>query len=207
MFKIQSPEDQVKFILPLNRDTEHLGYNTRLIIDAPVLTEPRAWLLSKVNRTVSKGIAMYTAAQDTFNQHTDVPFYDESGNVLYWVADWKQSKIAPEEITSSDPTSLLSSITSKITYSGTSSQIKVGGSKMFTVSFYDDDQPVEHEIGEWSFLIDNEDITDQLSLSYPAENKAKVKIPNNDELVGKILTIVNTSGDVVSSTEVELIAL
>ena len=209
MFKIQSPEDQTKFILPLNRDTETLGYNVRLIIDAAVLTEPRAWLLSKVNRTVSKGIAVFTTAQDTFNQHTDMPFFDEDGNVKYWIADWKKSELSPEEAIPSDDTPIAESdFVSKITYSGTTNKIKIGGAKTFTLSFYDDDLPVEHDTGEWSFLIGDENITDQLVITYPSPEKVKIKIPDNDDLIGKILSVVNTTPDgIVSSVDVELVAL
>ena len=42
-FKIQSPEDQQKFIVPLNRDSETLFYSQRMIIDNNVLTEPRVF--------------------------------------------------------------------------------------------------------------------------------------------------------------------
>ncbi len=34
-------EDQYKFAVPLNRDTEKLYYNQRIIIDNKVLSEPR----------------------------------------------------------------------------------------------------------------------------------------------------------------------
>lgn len=205
-YKFQQPEDQVKFCLPLNRDTEHLYYNTRLIIDANVLTEPRAWVISKINRNNIKGVSIFTCAQDLFNQHTDVAFYDDDGNVKYWVADWKSSAVNPDEAVV-DNTALFASITSKITYSGTSSQIKVGGSKTFTLTFYDDDIPVEHDCGEWSFIMNGVDITDKLTLSYPAANKVKVRVPSDDSLIGKILSITNTYDDIVSSIDVEVIAL
>lgn len=207
MFKIQSPEDQVKFILPLNRDTEYLFYNTRLIIDANVLTEPRAWLISKINRDSSKGVAVFTAAQDTFNQHTDKAFYDENGNVKYWIADWEQSKLEPEEAVPTEEITTPSA-ESRISYSGTTNKIKIGGAKTFTLSFYEDDLPVEHETGEWTFFIDDENITDQLDITYPSPEKVRIKLPNDDDLIGKILSVVNTTPDgIVSSVDVELIAL
>lgn len=207
-FKIQSPQDQSKFILPLNRDTEQLWYNTRLIIDAPVLTEPRAWLLSKINRTESNGIVVFTATQDIFNQHTDVPFFDDNGNVKYWIADWNKTEIPPEEAIPIDEEPTPLSIISQIIYSGTTNQIKIGGTKTFTVVYYEDDQPVEHDTGEWTFFVGDEDITDQLVITYPSPNKVKIKLPNDDDLIGKILSIVNTTSDgIVSSVDVELIAL
>ena len=206
-YRFQQPEDQVKFALPLNRDTEYLYYNTRLIIDANVLTEPRAWLVSKINRMNSKGIVIYTLTQDLFNEHTDKADYDENGNVIAWWADWNSSLIVPEEGIQ-DVASLLPSIISKITASGNSKQIRIGGQKTFTLSFYEDDEAVEHDPGEWSFFIEDKDISDILSISYPAENKVKIKFNGDDNYIGKIITINNTTSDeIIASIDVEIIAL
>ena len=158
-----------------------------MIIDANVLTEPRAFEVSKVNRSNVKGITVITLAQGLFNQHTDRAFY--------------------EQAIDSDPTSLLTSTTSKITYSGNIGQIKVGGSKTFTVTFYDGDEaPVDYQPGEWSIIIDGEE-SDLATISYPAENKAKVKLKQDDSLIGKILTVTHTSGEITASADVEIIAL
>ena len=186
-----------------------LYYNTRMIIDANVLTEPRAWLISKINRSVSKGVAVFTVTQDLFNEHTDKAIYDENGNVISWWADWNQSVITPEEgIPQQDTASLFSSITSKITPSGNTNQIRVGGSKTFTVSFFEEDQVIEYDPGTWSFTIDGENAEELLSLSYPAENKVRVKFNGDDSYIGKILTVQNVSGeDIISSCDVEIIAL
>ena len=186
-----------------------LYYNTRMIIDANVLTEPRAWLISKINRTVSKGVVVFTVTQDLFNEHTDKAIYDENGNVISWWADWNQSVITPEEgIPRQDAAPLFSSITSKITPSGNTNQIRVGGSKTFTVSFFEEDQAVEHDQGTWSFTIDGENAEELLSLSYPAENKVRVKFNGDDSYIGKILSINNTTSDeITSSVDVEIIPL
>ena len=95
MYKFQQPEDQIKFCLPLNRDTESLYYNTYLVIDANVLTEPRVFQISKINRSNSKGIAVFTCTQELANQHTLKADYDEDGNVVAWWADWNDGQIAP----------------------------------------------------------------------------------------------------------------
>ena len=205
MYKFQQPEDQVKFILPLNRDTECLYYNTRMIIDANVLTNPRAWLISKINRNAVNGVVVYTAAQDLFNQHTDVAFYRDNGDVDYWVADWKQSAVTPENIIQEDD-SLLVSVTAKITTSGNSNQLKVGGSKTFTVTFYEDDQAVDYTYGSWAFYFDDEDASDLFTLSYPAPSKVKAKFTGGDTYIGKVFTVKHVSGDVSASFNVEIIA-
>jgi len=44
----------------MTRDTETLFYNHRMIIDAKVETEPRAWLISKINRISPNGICRIT---------------------------------------------------------------------------------------------------------------------------------------------------
>jgi len=138
MYKFTQPEDQTQFCLPLNRDTEHLYYNTYLVIDANVLTEPRVWEVSKINRSNSKGIAIFTCAQDMANQHTLKADYDEDGNVIAWWADWKEHEVEPTpavHISENIP----SLITSRITVSG-KPQFKIGGSaKTFTVTYYDNE--------------------------------------------------------------------
>lgn len=177
-----------------------------MILDANVLTEPRAWLISKISRGSNKGVAVFTAAQDVFNQHTDKAFFDEDGNVLYWVADWNKTMVAPDEAVKTDE-SLFSSITSKITASGNNAQIRVGGSKTLTVTFYEDDTIIDHEVGNWSFSLNGEDAAPLLNISQPSANKVKIKFAGGDEYIGSILTITNTSGDIVSSIDVEIIAL
>lgn len=149
-------------------------------------------------------------AQDLFNQETDVPFYKENGDVDFWVADWNQSKVSPENLIQDDE-SLFVSIKPKITASGDSQNIKIGGSKTFTVTFYEDDQPVDFIPGTWSFFIDNEDATGVISTTFPAENKARAKFTGGDDYIGKILTVKYTapiSGEeVTASLDIGIIAL
>ena len=194
----------------MNEITETLWYNLRIIIDTDLYnndSEPRSWLVSKVNRIAPRGICNLTMTQDRWDQRHDYIERDEEGNIVGIWADYFQSNIKPESI-NVETTSLLSSITSKITYSGTSNQVKLGGSKTFTVTFLEEDTPVEHDYGTWSVLMDGDiDVTDQLSPSYPAENKLRIKIPRDNDLIGKILSIVHTSEDIVSSTDVEIKAL
>lgn len=122
-------------------------------------------------------------------------------------ADYFTTSVEPES-TDIEDEGLFTSITSKITASGTPDQVKVGGSKTFTLSFYEEDEAVEHDPGEWSFLLDGEEIADQLVITYPAPNKARVKLSKDDDLIGKILSIVNTTSDgIVSKADVEVIPL
>ena len=79
--KETTPQDQQKFVVPLNRMTENIYYDQRMIIDAPVLTEPRTWIVSKVNRIAANGLVHVTLAQSKFNAHTDYIETDGDGNV------------------------------------------------------------------------------------------------------------------------------
>lgn len=211
MYKVQQPEDQTQFCLPLNRDTEHLYYNTYLVVDAHVLTEPRVFQISKINRSNSKGIAIYTCAQDLANQHTLKADYDEDGNVIAWWADWKATEIEPVPgvSVSEEIIPISSSTISKITCTG-KSQFKIGGSsKTFTVTYYDKNSEVveDHAVGEWTFTIDDTPVNEELLTLTPDGNKLKVKFLGDDSYIGKILTITNTSEDAVASLQVEIIAL
>ena len=212
-YKFTQPEDQAKFALPLNRDTEHLYYNTSLVLDANVLTEPRVWKISKINRTNSKGIAVFTCAQEQANTHTLKADYDEDGNVIVWWADWEERVIEPvEAIPNVEPTeddySPTPSVISEITCSG-KAQVKVGGStKTLTVKFTDSDRdPIEFQPGEWNFKIGDEDVTSLINLTDVSEGKVKVKFLGGDEYLNKILTAIYTSSDAVASLNLEIIAL
>lgn len=211
MYKVQQPEDQSQFILPLNRDTEHLYYNTFLVIDANVLTEPRVWQISKINRSNSKGVAIFTCAQDLANQHTLKADYDEDGNVTAWWADWDEHEVTPTPAVQPEDPLPPSSITSIITCTG-KPQFKIGGSaKTFTVTYYNEEneQIQDHPPGEWSFSIDDLPVDPELLLLTPSENgvKNKVKFLGDDSYIGKILTITNTAEDAAASLQVEIIAL
>ena len=201
------------FAVPIARETETLWYNLRLIVDNKVEREPRCWLVSKINRISHKGICTITMAQDTFNQHTDYIEKDEFGNTVGMWGDFFASSITPTpivpDIQDDDDFSPTSDYISTVTCSG-KNQIKIGGSmKTLTVRFTDGyGDPSEFLPGEWSFVIDDEPIPeDLLTITDVAENKIKVKFNGGDEYIGKILEATYTSGDVVSSLKLEVIPL
>ena len=197
----------------MSRETETLFYNHRIIIDnRGISTEPRAFQISKVNRVSHNGICTVTAAQDRFDQHTDYIEKDEFGNTVGMWADFFASSITPTPIVpdiQDDDFSPTSDYISTVTCSG-KNQIKIGGSmKTLTVRFTDGyGDPAEFLPGEWSFVIDDEPIPeDLLTITDVAENKIKVKFNGGDEYIGKILEATYTSGDVISSLKLEIIAL
>lgn len=199
-------EDVQKFILPLNRDTEKIYYNQRLILDAPILTEPRAWQISKINRLSTPGIVLFTLSQTFFNAHTDLIEKDRDGNVVGMYADYYKSQVEPKE------NSIHEYARGEITYSGIKPQLKIGGSyKKFTVSFTD---IIDGFDGVWTYQIDGADASSIITVLTPSdssdlsENQIKIKAPNDDLYIGKVLTITYTRTDgAVANVDVEMVAL
>ena len=204
-YAITSPEDQQKFVVPLNRDTEKIYYDLRMIIDSGVITEPRTWEVTKVNRISPNGIARITLAQNKFNQHTDYIETDDLGNVVGMWAGYYDTPITP-----TDPIPEITDLTCNITYSGTSPQIKVGGSyKKLTATFYKNSTKIDPIIGTWKFLIDGEDASDVITIieTETEPYQIKVKAPTDPEYIGKILTVQYVTDKVTGSLNVDIIAL
>ena len=190
-YRIEAPEDQYKFILPLNRDTEHIFYNQRLILDAKVLTEPRAWRITKVNRLGSKGVILFTVAQDQFNQHTDYIELDGEGNIVGMWADFFNH--IPQDPPTTPP------LKSEIVYSGLKPEIKIkGGYKKLTLTNVED--------GDWSFAIGDQDASDLVSTLSHGESsdvevgQIKVKFLGGNEYLGEVLTVKYTVQGVTWAT-------
>ena len=136
-------EDQYKFAVPLNRDTEKLYYNQRIIIDNKVLTEPRAWQITKINRIAPNGIARLTVAQNHFDQNIDYIEKDDNGNIIGMWADYFTSPIEPTDNPNPDPE------LAEIEYLGGTPNMKVGGGyKKYSVVFKDG----IFKPGIWSFF-------------------------------------------------------
>ena len=193
----------------MTRDTETLMYNIRMIVDTAVESEPRAWLISKVNRISPNGICRITLAQDTFDQHNDYIEKDSEGNIIGMWANYYNNKIIPEPIIPDD-TSTPSSIKSVITCSG-KSIIKIGGSaKTFTLTYYDEEGNIsDYTPGYWALWIDNKRVPNAIVeyIETDDPHKLKIKFLGDDSYIGKILKIRNTSDDVVAELDVEIIAL
>ena len=196
----------------MTRDTETLFYNIRMIIDSKVETQPRAWLISKINRISPNGIVRVTLTQDTFDQRKDYIEKDEDGNIIgmwanYWNSSVEPEPILPDVVVPDDEQSEL--VTSTITCSG-KPQFKIGGSaKTFTVTYYDEEgqELPDHTPGIWQFFIDNDELSPELFNLIQDGNKVKVKFLGDDSYIGKIVTITNTSEDSVGTLQIEIIAL
>jgi len=182
-YKVTSVEDQQKFCVPVNRDTERLFYNQRIIIDNKVINrEPRTWQVTKVNLVDNKGVIVTTLAQTMFDEHKDYIEKDEDGNIVGMWASYYESAIEPTKPEDEKP---LTSIYSTISYSGTKPEIKSGGSyKKFTVNFYnknDELLPYSDFPGDWSFEIKGEN-GKPCNCDNP-EDLITVMIPENEKMV------------------------
>lgn len=183
-YRITSIEDQYKFLVPLNRITELLYYNQRLIIDADnILTEPRAWKVSKVNRLASPGIALITLAQDKFDPNAD--YRDEDG---IWWADYYSHDGVPNVPNEAES---VENINGVITCAG-SQNIKVRGSyKKLKITYFNKDKEIETVNGTWHFYFNDSLIDDIISVSHSgvADNEIKIKFMGEPTYIGKEIVV------------------
>jgi len=189
-------EDQQKAIVPLNRDTEQIYYNLRMLIDTAVLSEPRAWHVSKVNRLSSNGLIQLTFAQDQYDQHTDYleTETDELGRERV-IAMWANYYDYPD-IHDAEPSKQSDiNIYGEISCSGVSSILKVGGGyKTLSIQFYKEDEAVPYITGVWSYEIDGVDVSSMIAEKTTLEdNQIKIKFIGGEEYIDKNLTVKHTT--------------
>ena len=195
--RFTSQENQNKVWLPLNPITEKIWYtnesskNMRVLVSS-FTDNAIAWQISKVENAQPLGIQKLTLYQDFFDQHRDYIEKDSDGNIIGMWASYFDSEIAPTD--PSTPTTPPSSIAARI--SASTSTIKVGGSyKNLTVNLFNDsNEDITTEYADatftWTCSIDNEDWTDKVTWRAGTEyNQKKVKFPNDDSTIGKILSV------------------
>jgi hypothetical protein len=189
------PDNQQKAYLPLNPITEKLWYtddeskNMRMVVSAPT-DHPLVWTLTKIENASPLGIQTLTFYQNFWNDHTDYIEKDDDDNIVGMWANYFDG-LTPTDPDDSTPTPT-TSVTAKI--SSTSSTIKVSGSyKTINLSFYNEsgeDITSDFENAEitWRFTVDGSecDSVIQKDISY---NEKKIKLSDNYDLLGKILTI------------------
>ena len=209
-YRSETVEDQQKFLIPLNRITENIWYNQRLLIDNKVITdECRAWRVTKVNRTSYNGLSLITLSQDHFNKDTDLIEKDADGNTIALWADYYSEPVTPDDY---DPTPIPHQTDyGVITISG-KNEIKVGGSyKKLSINFFSaNGRPIPHKTGTWSFEIDSEIITPAVSTEGLEENQIKIKLPSEDGLyINKVLKakyVVNEFS-IITTHEISVVSL
>ena len=211
--KFTVPEDQQKFIVPMNSVSEQIFYNQRMIIDNKIDVnsgnEPRAWMVSKVNRISSNGTLLVTLAQDQFNAHTDYIEYKDDKDPSTIIGMWADY-YSTDGTTPSDVTPPSENVHSAITFVG-KANIKIGGSyKKFTVTFYDGETPIDFKLGQWSFEIDGVDASSlvQTDATDVDANQIKVKFIGSEDYMGKILKVsYSSTTGIVSSVDILLMGV
>ena len=207
-YRIESVEDQQKFIVPLNSISELLYYNQRMIIDTKVDVlrggEPRTWQISKVNRLSSNGTALVTLTQEQFNPHTDYIEYEDPNDPSTIIGMWANYYNNDDGIPTDDET-VTSDVHAVITYVG-KANIKVGGSyKKFTVNFYEGEEPIDFKLGQWNFTIDGVDASSLIKTDTSGleQNQIKVKFIGSEDYMGKTLNVeYSSTTGIVSSIDI-----
>lgn len=205
-YKLTLPEDQQKFIVPLNKISETLFYNQRMIIDnMGVETEPRTWHISKVNRLNANGTVLVTLAQTEFDDHTDYIERDSDGNIIGMWASYYSGQVTPTDPNNPD----VSDIHAKISYKGAqNNQLKIGGSaRTFIVKFYDKDIEIPYRSGTWSFTIDGVDASSVFSAVLQSDNTTKIKFIGGEDYMGKKAILTFTSGVVIASIDINIVGV
>lgn len=199
-YKITTPDDTQKFIVPINKDTELLFFNLRMIIDNKgISTEPRVFLISKTNR-LNNGVVIVTVKQDQFDATHDYIEYaeDDSDKIVGFWADYFTGDVIPVDADKPQ----LPTTRPVMSYKGRQDfTVKVGGSpRHFVVRYYDiDDNEVDYREGEWSIKVDDEIYDGELISIEPTGDNGHAKVrlaKKNDEnrlglnkLIGKKCTV------------------
>lgn len=194
-----------------------------MIIDNNILTEPRAWRISKVNRITPNGNVKLTFAQDQYDPHLDyVEIDEETGEFLgKWANYYGNGEVEPQYPSEPD-----TQVYCEVTTPGKPT-IKMNDTyKKFTVNFYKQGEEIEFKEGEWSFAIKEtesgtviklDDPTVLLQIKYYGdakdinENQIKVKYIGDMEYYNWILIVTYTETEddknISSSIEVNITRL
>lgn len=155
------------------------------------------------------GLQKLVLYQDKFNVNTDFVEKDENGNIIGMWADYFQSPIEPKETQSENRPDSDYGI---ITCSGHTQKLKIGGGyKTLTCSFFTPSgKPAAHTAAEWHFSIDGLSADDSIIQSQTdTPNSVRIKCPNDQNYIGKILTVSvqDDSGTCSCELQLELISL
>lgn len=220
-----TPNDVIKFYLPMNEVTSKLTYNQRIIVDTKVNVAngdiPRVWQISKLSRTTPHGIGVYTGDQDVWDPNRDYIEYGVEGDpstITGMYADYYGENI-PEDFLDEHPINPDKHI--DIVYTGVSQTLKVGGSsKKLTALFYRGEEQLAYEDGTWTYEVDGIDIKargligenfsgldpNQVRINFYNDSKSNPNYISGDpnyvgtDYVGKVLTITYTATSGVVGT-------
>lgn len=168
----------------MNRDVEKVFYNLRILVDNKVLTEARAWKISKVNRIISNGVGIFTLAQDKFNPNAD--YRDDEG---FWWANYFDPSTG--QSTTENEITPIDNIYGVINCVGSQS-IKVHGSyKKLSISYFNGEKPIDPMQGTWHFLVNDLDASSLIQVKTDGlqPNEIKIKFLGESIYIGKEIDI------------------
>ena len=207
-YKTSVQENQMKFVVPYNKETATLFHNMRIIY-SPQIETPICWRITKVEGINPFGLMNITLYQDMYNPHTDVIEKDEKGN---WIAAWadliKDNNLPNDNPIIPDPQSFGNY--AEITYAGTEPHIKVNGSyKKIILTYYNSNEILKDQTpGEWSYWIDDIDVGELIKvIESDSPNIIKIKFLGDENYLGKTLTIKNIRDDIVGTLQLQIVSL
>ena len=198
--RIAGVNDMTAIWVPTNSSTQTIGYNQRFIISDVGRVPALCYEVSKISDTSPVGLVKFSLKQTEFNEKTD--------NAEDMIADYYQSEFEPTEYGNES----VEVDTFEVTYNGTKSTVKVGGSpKIFTAQLPKDnsfDIIWKLSDGEKTYggIYDNYEQTFGDYTITTNDRVMTVKVAHNYKLVGTILTISAECADGSSgSVQVEVI--
>lgn len=188
-------EQQHVMLMPSNKDTNILTYNTRLLVSNEGRYPPIAWKISKVQPSVVNDTVRFTMTQEQYNAATD--------DAELMLADYRKSYVQPE---TPELEEVLTVSDLEIAYSGKPVVRAGGGYKKFTLKTRINGQLVDPEDEvEWSIAFPDGD--PEKLIQSKEGNVLKIKCTNDYSLIGKTFTITAESTHSSKSIIVEVVSL
>lgn len=187
-------EQQHVMLMPSNKDTNILTYNTRMLVSNEGRYPPIAWKISKVQPSVTSDTVRFTMTQEQYNAAVD--------DAELMIADYRKSYVEPE-LPELEETPMTSDL--EITYSGKPAVRAGGGFKKFRLKTRINGELVDaSDDVDWS--VDFGGKEDRLECSV-VDSVFRVKCLGDYSLIGQTFTLTADSGHSTKSIIVEVISL
>ena len=194
-YTTQVVEQQHVMLMPSNKDTNTIGYDSKFLVSNEGRYPPIAWKISKIQPSVVNDTVRFTMTQEQFNASTD--------DAELMIANYKMSYVEPElpEIEEIPTVSDL-----EIVYAGHPAVRAGGGYKKFTLKTRVDNNLID-ATGDIEWSVDFADNDPTKLERIIADNVFKVKCINDYSLIGKTFTITANNNNSSKSITVEVTSL
>ena len=194
-YTLQVVEQQHVMLMPSNKDTNTIGYDSKFLVSNEGRYPPIAWKVSKIQPSVVNDTVRFTMTQEQFNAATD--------DADLMIANYKVSYVEPE-LPEFEEVPTVSAL--EIAYAGRPAVRAGGGYKKFTLKSRENDNLVDVTDNiDWKIDFPDGDST-QLECVI-TDNVCKVKCLNDYSLIGKTFTLTAQTQYGVKSISVEVISL